>query len=171
MSLIDAPVRGVMTEDVKTVEATKTVSDAVKTMRDAKIGCLVVVGKDHTPVGMFTEKDLVRKVADKGHSALGMTMAQAMSKPLTVISPSATIWDAVTLMGKAEIRRLPVVENGRLIGILTERDIFRMILAHQNLLLESVAESIPTTTKEQLRGLAGHFGFGTPPGKASDEES
>jgi CBS domain-containing protein len=98
-----------------------------------------------------------------------MTMAQAMSKPLTIISPGATIWDAVTLMGRADIRRLPVVENGRLVGILTERDVFRLILSQQSLLLESVSESIPATTREQLKGLAGHFGLGPAPSRASDD--
>lgn len=171
LSLIDAPVRGVMTKDVKTIEATKTLQDAVKTMRDAKIGCVVVVGKDQTPVGMFTERDLVNKMADKGHGVLGTAMAQVMTKPLTIISPSATIWDAVTLMGRADIRRLPVVENGHLIGILTERDVLRLILSQQSLLLESVSESFPTATREQLRGLAERFGTGTPPGRASEERN
>jgi len=155
-----------MTRDVKTIDAAKTVGDAIKTMRDANIGCLVVVGKDQTPVGMFTERDLLRKIADKGHSILGLAMAQVMSKPLTIISPVATIWDAVTLMGRTDIRRLPVVENGHLIGILTERDVLRLILAQQSLLLESVSESLPAATKEQLRGIAGHFGFERPPGRA-----
>ena len=94
-------------------------------------------------------------------------MVQVMSKPLTIISPVATIWDALTLMGRADIRRLPVVENGRLIGILTERDVFRLILSQQNLLLESVSESFPTATQEQFRGIAGQFGLERPPGRAS----
>ena len=157
-----------MTKDVRTIDATKTLADALKTMRDSKIGCLVVVGKDQTPVGMFTESDLVRRMAEKGHSVLGLAMAQVMTKPLTIISPSATVWDAVTLMGRADIRRLPVVENGRLIGILTERDVFRLILAQQSLLLESVSESLPTATREQLRGLAGRLSAGTPPGRANE---
>jgi CBS domain-containing protein len=156
-----------MTKDVKTVEATKTVADAIKMMLDANIGSLVVVGKDHSPVGIFTERDFVRKMAERGHGFLALPMAQVMTKPLTIISPVATIWDAVTLMGRADIRRLPVVENGRLIGILTERDVFRLVLAQQHLLLESVSESLPTATREQLRGIAGRFGLESPPGRAA----
>lgn len=167
MSLIDAPVRSAMTKDVKTIDATKTVVDGIKMMRDANIGSLVVVGKDHSPVGIFTERDVVRKMAEKGHGFLALPMAQVMTKPLTIISPVATIWDAVTLMGRADIRRLPVVENGRLIGMLTERDVFRLVLAQQHLLLESVSESLPTATREQLRGIAGRLGLGSPPGRAA----
>ena len=136
-------------------------------MKDANIGSLVVVGRDQTPVGIFTERDLVKKMAEKGHGVLALPMAQVMSKPLTIISPVATIWDAVTLMGTADIRRLPVVENGHLIGILTERDVFRLILARQSLLLESVSESFPASTREQLRGMAGRFGLERPPGRAA----
>jgi len=156
-----------MTRNVKTIEATKTLSDCIKMMRDANIGSLVVVGKDQTPVGIFTERDLVKRIAEKGHGVLGLGMSQVMSTPLTIISPVATIWDAVTLMGRADIRRLPVVENGHLVGILTEKDVFRLILAQQNLLLESVSESLPTATREQLRGIAGQFGLERPPGRAA----
>ncbi len=167
LSLIDAPVRSAMTKDVKTIDATKTVADGIKMMRDANIGSLVVVGKDHSPVGIFTETGFREKDGGEGPRIPRPTMAQVMTKPLTIISPVATIWDAVTLMGRADIRRLPVVENGHLIGILTERDVFRLILAQQNLLLESVSESLPTATREQLRGIAGRFGLGSPPGRAA----
>jgi CBS domain-containing protein len=157
-----------MTKEVKTIEETKTLSDALKMMRDSKVGSLVVVGKDKTPLGIFTERDLVKKMAEQGQAALALPMAQLMSKPLTIISPTATIWDAITLMGRVDIRRLPVVEGGRLVGILTERDIFRLILAQQNMLLESVSESFPAATREQLREMAGHMGLSTPPGRASE---
>jgi CBS domain-containing protein len=51
-----------------------------------------------------------------------------------------------------------VVEEGKLVGILTERDIFRLILSQQSLLLEAVSESMPAATRDQLRGIVGHFG-------------
>ncbi len=155
-----------MNKDVKTIEAGKTLADGIKAMRDANIGSLIVVNKDQRPVGIFTERDLVRRMAEKGHGVLNQAMSQVMNKPLTIISPSATIWDAMTLMGRADIRRLPVVENGILVGILTERDLLRLILAQQNLLLESVSESFPAATREQVRGIAGRFGLERPPGRA-----
>ena len=167
MSLVDAPVRNAMTKDVKTIQATKALADCIRMMGDSNIGSVVVVEeRTGSPVGIFTERDLVKKVAEKGPEVLKAAMSQVMTKPLTIISPSATLWDAVTLMGRAGIRRLPVVENGRLIGILTERDVFRLILANQNLLLESMSESFPATTREQLRGIADRFGIGAPPGRA-----
>ena len=119
-------------------------------------------------MGIFTERDLVKKMAEKGHGILASSMAQVMSKPLTIISPVATIWDAVTLMGRADVRRLPVVENGHLVGILTERDVFRLILSRQSLLLESVSESFPAATRDQLKGIAGRLGLESPPGRMNE---
>jgi CBS domain-containing protein len=156
-----------MTKEVKTIPETKPLSDCLRIMRDANIGSVVVLSeKNNSPVGIFTERDLVKKMAERGHEVLKAAMSQVMSKPLTIISPSATVWDAVTLMGRVGIRRLPVVEDARLVGILTERDIFRLILANQTILLESMSESFPAATREQLRGIAGRFGLGNPPGRA-----
>jgi CBS domain-containing protein len=173
-----------MTKDVKTAEEVLTLAEAVKKMREINIGCLVVVkaaaeeagdGKrqkeDVSPVGIFTERDLVRKIAESGASILSTPMAQLMSKPLTTISPGATIWDAIAVMGRLGIRRLPVVDGGRLIGLLTETDVFRLIVSQQNLLLESVSESFPTATMEQMRGIAGQFGLQVPPGRTSRARS
>ena len=166
MSLIDSPVRGAMTKDVKTAEGSKKVAVIVKTMAEFKIGSIVVVGKDKTPIGIFTERDLVNKMAEKGSDVLAIEVSKVMTKPLTIISPSATIWDAITLMGRAGVRRLPVVEDGKLIGILTERDVLRLVLSQQSLLLETVSESFPVATREQMRDIAGQFGLVTPPGRA-----
>jgi CBS domain-containing protein len=80
-------------------------------------------------------------------------MGLVMTTPLITITPSATIWDALTLMGRNNIRRLPVMQNKKLVGIVTERDVLHLILAQQNLLLESVAESFPASTRDTLRGI------------------
>ncbi|MGA2198665.1 MAG: CBS domain-containing protein [Nitrososphaerales archaeon] len=157
MSFIDTPVRSVMTRQVRTVEAEEPLTQCVRTMRDARIGCVVVV-EGGKPIGMFTERDLISKIADAGAVSLAQPVGTAMARPLTTILPSATLWDAISLMGRLGIRRLPVVEEEKLVGILTERDIFRLILSQQSLLLEAVSESMPAATRDQLRGIVGHFG-------------
>jgi CBS domain-containing protein len=161
LSLIDAAVAGIMTQKVKTIGGSSPVIDCVKIMKQADIGSVVVVESDK-PVGIFTERDLVKMVVD-GPENLKLSVSQVMSKPLTVISPNATIWDAITLMGRLNIRRLPVVGNGKLVGILTERDVLRLILSQQSMLLESVSEYLPTATREQLKTLVGHLGIEKPP--------
>ena len=126
-------------------------------MKEAKVGCLVVVDAEK-PVGIFTERDLIRVIVEHGADSLNESMEKVMTKPLTTILPAATIWDAISLMGRLGIRRLPVVEEGKLVGILTERDIFRLILSQQSLLLEAVSEAMPAATREQLLDMLGHFG-------------
>jgi CBS domain-containing protein len=146
-----------MTKSVLSIDAGRPLGDCVKLMRDAKVGCVVVLDGGN-PVGIFTERDLITEIADFGTGSLGRPMQNVMTKPLTTILPEASVWDAIALMGRLGIRRLPVVEKGKLIGILTERDIFRLILSQQSLLLESVSETMPAATREQLRGIIGHFG-------------
>ena len=151
-----------MTKQVRTIDIAKPVSECVKLMEEHNIGSVIVV--DHeSPVGIFTEKDLIKTIA--GKKELDLEMSQVMSKPLTTISSTATLWDAISLMGRANIRRLPVVEKGKLVGIFTERDLFRLIIQRQNLILESVAEYLPAMTRGQLKELVSELGTERPPAR------
>ena len=130
MSLIDLSVASAMTKEVKTIEEDKPLLEGVKLMRNAHIGSIVVVGESG-PAGIFTEKDLVRRVAETVEN-LNLTMGQVMSKPLTTVLPTDSVWDALALMGSKKIRHLPVVQADRLVGILTESDVVRLILHRTN---------------------------------------
>jgi CBS domain-containing protein len=163
VSLADASIGSIMTRQVRIVATTKPLVESIRIMKESDIGSVVVV-EDGRPVGIFTERDLVKKMAE-GLESLGLSMAKVMSKPLITISPTATVWDALTLMGRHNIRRLPVVEAKKLVGIVTERDVFRLILAQQSLLLESVSESIPASTRERLKGIVGALGIEKPPSR------
>jgi CBS domain-containing protein len=162
-TLADAPVGNIMTKGVKTVGITDPLVKCIKLMKEFNIGSVIIV-EDGKPVGIFTERDLVNKMGERIQS-LELTMAQLMSKPLITISSTATVWDALTIMGRRNIRRLPVVDSERLMGIVTERDVFRLILTQQNLLLESVSESFPISTRERLKGIVGVLGIERPPSK------
>jgi CBS domain-containing protein len=153
-----------MTKKVTTVDSKKPVSECVGLMKEHNIGSLVVLEND-SPIGIFTERDLIRVVAEK--KSLDLKISQVMSKPLTTVSSTATLWDAISLMGRKDFRRLPVLEKGKLVGIITEKDLFRLIITRQNLILESVAEYLPATTREQLKGLVSQLGTGGPPSRIS----
>lgn len=167
LTLIDTSVESVMAKEINTIEQGKALRDGVSSMKKSNVGCIIVL-EGAKPIGIFTERDLLRKIAD-GPECLEWPMSRVMSKPLTVISPSATIWDAISLMGRLGIRRLPVVNKEKLVGILTEADVLRLVLSHQNLILESVSESIPVATREQLRSIAGHFELEKPPSRVENE--
>ncbi|MDG6995619.1 MAG: CBS domain-containing protein [Nitrososphaerota archaeon] len=166
-SLIDLSVKSVMTKQVKTIEGNKPLIDCVNLMKAANIGSVIVL-ENGRPVGIFTERDLVNRMAEKPEN-LGFPMTEVMTTPLTTISTNASIWDAITLMGKLGIRRLPAIENGKLEGILTERDVLRLLLAQQNLILESVSESIPAATKEQFKAAVSHLGIEKPPSRVEEK--
>jgi CBS domain-containing protein len=90
------------------------------------IGSLVVL-EAGSPVGMITERDISRCVA-KGSKALKIQVKNLMSSPLITVTRSATIQGAVKVMLKHGIRRLPVVEKGKMVGIISDRDVLRWML-------------------------------------------
>jgi len=119
-------VSAIMSTKVVTVKSTEKASKALQMMVRHKIGSIVVVDKGK-PVGILTERDVTTRMA-KGQNVRGMIVRNIMSKPLVTIGPSAQIWQAVEQMVRKDIRRLPVMEGDRLVGMVTERDVFRWVI-------------------------------------------
>ena len=115
-----------MSTKVVKANANEKVGKALQMMVRDKIGSIVVIEKGK-PVGILTERDVSTRVA-KGQNVRGMTIRNVMSKPLFTIAPSAEVWQAVEQMVRKDIVRLPVVDGGRLVGMVTERDIFRWMI-------------------------------------------
>ena len=119
-------VSAIMSTKVVTVKSTDKVGKALQTMVRHKIGSIVVVEKGK-PVGIMTERDVSIRTA-KGQNVRGMAVRNVMSKPLVTIAPSSEVWQAVEQMVRKDIVRLPVVDGDRLVGMVTERDIFRWVI-------------------------------------------
>ncbi|MGQ9460879.1 MAG: CBS domain-containing protein [Candidatus Bathyarchaeaceae archaeon] len=117
-------VEDVMVEEVVTVEADATVQEAVDLMNKHEIGCLIVVLKGK-PVGIITERDMLKRVLAKSIDPEKTKVSEIMSVPLIVGRPGMEIEDAVRLMFKTKIKKLPVVQKGRLVGLITLTDITR----------------------------------------------
>jgi CBS domain-containing protein len=115
----------IMTRDVVTVARDEAVQRAVRLMIDRDIGS-VVVEDDGKPIGLFTERDLTRHILDHA-DVLGLPVGEVMSGPVVSAKPDQQIVDAFELMNERHIRRLPVVEGDRLVGIVTERDLLRWV--------------------------------------------
>jgi len=107
------------------VRPTITVLEAAKLMKEKKIGNVLVVEKKQ-PIGILTESDILKKVVAEGKNASGVLVEEVMSTPVVVIDPYVPLEGAMKTMGKCNIRRLPVIENGELIGIITQKDISRI---------------------------------------------
>ena len=116
------PVRDVMTRPVITADADIDVLTAAKRMALANVGCLIVVSGEK-PIGILTERDLVKKIVAKATDPQAVKVGDIMSSPLVTISPEASLRDAASLMLKSGVKRLPVTSNGRLVGIITDTDL------------------------------------------------
>jgi CBS domain-containing protein len=110
-----------MTERVITADETTLVSSIVKVMGEKKIGS-VVITREGGPIGIFTERDLLTQFLAKGRSLM-IRVGVACSSPLLVIPSRITVHEAAFLMASRRIKRLPVVEDNYLIGIITARDL------------------------------------------------
>jgi CBS domain-containing protein len=124
-------VREVMRRPVVTVGPKDAVWQALEVMISMRIGA-VVVAEGERPVGILTESDVVRLLVDRGMGVaelLSVPVESVMSKPVITCNPDEDLVDALTRMLERRVRRLPVVENDRLVGILTERDLMGAMLS------------------------------------------
>lgn len=117
-------VADVMVEDVITVEEKTTIKKAVELMNKHEIGCLIVV-KRGKPVGIVTERDMLKRVLLESKDPEKTKVNEIMSKPLIVGKPQMDIEDAVKLMFKRNIKKLPVADEGYLVGLVTLTDLVR----------------------------------------------
>lgn len=116
----------VMVGEVITVEVDATVEEAVKTMNKHEIGCLIVVNTAEKPVGIVTERDMLKRVLVKLKDPRKTKVSEIMSKPLVFGTPHMDVEVAARLMFKKKIKKLPVVENGNLVGLVTLTDLARV---------------------------------------------
>jgi CBS domain-containing protein len=117
-------VRDVMDKRVVSVIYMATVDEAVKKMLENKVWSLVVERKG-APWGVVTERDVIRRCVAKGLSTAKISVGSISTTPIVTISPDATMREAMDAMASREIRRLFVVERGRIIGRITQTEVFQ----------------------------------------------
>jgi len=115
-------VRDVMSKDVRVVRPDTTVKEVVATMNKFNIGSIIVTQADR-PVGIITERDILRRLVEQCLAPETLTARQIMTSPVTTINENTTIEEAAKLMAKKRIKRLPVTNNNKLVGIVTFTDI------------------------------------------------
>jgi len=114
--------RDIMTQRPVTVQATDTVAAAARSMRDGNIGDVVVVDNDQIQ-GILTDRDIVVRALAEGRDPGRTTVGEICSRELTTLSPNDAIGDAEKVMRDRAIRRLPVVEGGRPVCIVSLGDL------------------------------------------------
>jgi CBS domain-containing protein len=115
-------VKDIMVENVITIGAEVPVREAVKLMNRHEIGSLVVV-KDKKPIGIVTERDMLKRVLSTTRDPRALEVCEIMSSPLVVMEPGMNIGDAVKLMFEHKIKKLPVVKREHLVGLVSLTDV------------------------------------------------
>ena len=118
-------VKDIMTKTVITIDANRTVTEATALMTEKNVSNLIVMD-NNTPTGIVTERDFVRKVLARNITS-ATKISEIMSTPLRVIDPDAPIKEAARKMIRKGIRRLPVMQDNKLVGIITTTDIAKQL--------------------------------------------
>lgn len=118
-------VRDLMVKKVVTVEQDTSVYEAVKLLNKNRIGCLVVVYDDDI-VGILTERDLLERVLEKCRNPKEIEISEIMTKTLVLGRPDMEVFEATRLMMKNKVKKLPIIKERRLVGIITVTDIARV---------------------------------------------
>ena len=132
-------VRDIMVHNVITIEYDKTAKDVALLMTEKSISSLVVV-KDGNPIGLVTERDLARKVSTTDKKSSEVPLSELMSPNFRWVEPMTSIEDAVQKMTNKNIRRLLVLDDGKLVGIITETDLAKYL--RSKLLIDGALDDV-----------------------------
>ena len=130
-------VRDVMAKDVRVVRPDTSIKEVVATMNKFDIGSIVVVQGDR-PVGIITERDILRRLVEPCLAPETLTARQVMTSPVLTISETANIEETAKLMARKRVKKLPVINNGKLVGMITYTDIVAKVPTLLSILEELV---------------------------------
>ena len=136
-----AKVRDIMQKNVITIESVKKAHDAAIILKEKEISFLVVV-KEGKPIGIVSERDIVRKIVADSNDAQATQLETIMSKNFKWVEPNASIESAVQKMLNNNIRRLVVLENENLAGVITQTDLTEFL--RSKILINATVENIET---------------------------
>ncbi len=122
-------VKDLMSTDVAVVGPDQTMAMAATMMADDSLSSLVVVDKGSV-TGIITEKDFLEKVVAKGKSSLDVKVRDVMSCPVISVSPQATVLEAGKIVDEKQVKRLPVVDGSKLVGIVSQTDLIRVLTSY-----------------------------------------
>lgn len=111
-----------MTERLETISPSDTAQEAAKKMRDKKVSSLVVTDVEDKPIGIVTERDLVRQVCTKVINSNDVIVHRIMSSPLATIDANSSVEVAADIMIQNKVRHLLVVDENKVLGIITPSD-------------------------------------------------
>jgi len=118
-----------------------TILEALRLMAEKDVGALVVVEDDQI-MGIISERDYARKIALRGKSSVNTPVKEIMTNKVYYVSPKATIQECLALITQQSIRHLPVLENGKLVGLISIGDVVKSIIDEQEITITQLSDYI-----------------------------
>jgi len=120
------PISDVMVKDVATMSVNETVFSAAKNMFEKRVSCIIVLDGDKV-AGILTETDFLKRIAAKKRDLTHIEIAGLMTSPVISISSDTSVLQAGTIAEENHVKKLPVIDNGKLVGIITQTDLVRVL--------------------------------------------
>ena len=121
-------VRQIMSNSVISIDSSITATNAAKMMEDTGVGAIVVL-ENNSPAGIITDRDFAIKITAHSYP-IDTPVRRVMSTPLISIDPDSNLWEASDLMSTRKVRKLPVIDDDKVIGIITSSDLVKHIADH-----------------------------------------
>lgn len=144
-----------MTKDVITIDLKQNTMEAAKLMKEKKVASLVVT-KGKTPFGIVTERDFVRLLCAENLQSKYTSLIDIASSPLITVGPSISVEDAAKVMAKNKIRRLVIVDDGNIVGIVTATDLAGYLAKR-----EKRAKAVFLALTRNMESIRNRYIFGT----------
>ncbi len=125
-----------------TISNNQSVMQALILMSEKNIGAIIIVDKKDFPIGIFSERDYARKIILKGKSSKDTLLDEVMTKELITITKDHKIDQCMEIMTEKKIRHLPVLENKKIIGIISIGDVLKIMIKEQKDLINHLQKFI-----------------------------
>ncbi|MBV2089277.1 MAG: CBS domain-containing protein [Candidatus Thiodiazotropha sp. (ex Ctena orbiculata)] len=127
--------------DILSVDANETVYQALETMAEHAIGSLLVMDGDNV-AGLFSERDYARGIISKGQLSKETKVKEIMTSQVVVVTPEQSIEECMAIMTEKRVRHLPVMKDGKVIGIISIGDLVKAIIEEQQFMIEQLVSYI-----------------------------
>jgi len=127
-----------------TISKNQSVMQALILMSEKNIGAIIIVDNNNFPIGIFSERDYARKIILKGKSSKDTLLDEVMTKKLITVTRDYKIDQCMEIMTEKRIRHLPVLENKKIVGIISIRDVLKIMIEEQKELINHLRKFITT---------------------------
>jgi len=141
-------VKDIMNVNVIMIKPSATIKEAASEMTKNHIGSLVVISATGEAAGIITERDILSHVVAEGRPADGVKVEEIMSKELITVTPEDTLEEAAEIMSSKKIKKLPVIEENKIVGIITASD----LIAFEKELVEKLSELMVSPEVRKIGG-------------------